>query len=245
MPNDEFFLYQSLLAHWPWIGREPDQEELQSFGHRLKSYLIKAIREAKDLSAWSSPNEEYEQACLAFAGALLRPGRNGFLKEFLPLKERVARTGLCYSLGQTVLKLTMPGVPDIYQGTEFWNYDFVDPDNRRPVDFKNRSRLLESWQKTGHKGLAGLARELLTRPESGELKLFVLWRVLQARKSLPDLFSAGGLCSPGILRDTRRIFVRISSAAGRPAGAGCGAATDRQFQRRKFSCGRSLGKHPF
>ncbi len=191
MPNDEFFLYQSLLAHWPWIGREPDQEELQSFGHRLKSYLIKAIREAKDLSAWSSPNEEYEQACLAFAGALLRPGRNGFLKEFLPLKERVARTGLCYSLGQTVLKLTMPGVPDIYQGTEFWNYDFVDPDNRRPVDFKNRSRLLESWQKTGHKGLAGLARELLTRPESGELKLFVLWRVLQARKSLPDLFQQG------------------------------------------------------
>ncbi len=196
--NDEYFLYQSLLAHWPWIGREPDSDELQAFGNRLKSYLIKSVREAKDHSAWISPDEEYEQAYLAFAGALLRPGRNAFLKEFFPLKETVARTGLCYSLGQILLKLTVPGVPDIYQGTEFWNYDFVDPDNRRPVDFRRRSALLDNWRNAYGESAQTLAETLLAQPEDGGLKLFALWRTLQTRRKYPGLFQEGAYLPVGL-----------------------------------------------
>ncbi len=189
--NDEYFLYQTLLAHWPWMGSEPEPEELQAFGNRLKSYLIKAVREAKDHSAWISPNEEYEQAYLSFAGALLRSGRNAFLKEFLPFQEQVARTALCYSLGQTLLKLTAPGVPDIYQGTEFWNYDFVDPDNRRPVDFNQRRALLDTWQTAYRESARTLATELMAHPEDGGLKLFLVWRALQTRRKWAQLFQHG------------------------------------------------------
>src|SRR5260370_16153247 len=106
--------------------------------------MTKSIREAKVHSTWANPNTAYEEAALAFLeGALAPGGSNAFLSAFLPFKERIARLGVSNSLVQTTLKLTVPGVPDIYQGAELWDLSLVDPDNRRPVDFERRAHLLE------------------------------------------------------------------------------------------------------
>ena len=185
--NDEYFLYQTLLASWPCL-----EEERGTYPDRLKAYLIKAVREAKEHSAWIKPNEGYEQAYTAFAGSLLRKGRNkAFLATFLPLQRKVARLGMVNSLSQTLLKLVAPGVPDFYQGTELWDLALVDPDNRRPVDFGLRMRLLEELGEMFQRDPPGLLRSLLARPEDGRIKLFLIWRLLAARRSHARLFQEG------------------------------------------------------
>ncbi len=106
----------------------------------LKAYLIKAVREAKVHTEWLKPDVAYEEAFVNFAEAILAPSEdNRFIGELLPFVERIAYCGIFNSLSQTLLKVTAPGVPDIYQGTEFWDLSFVDPDNRRPVDYTERA----------------------------------------------------------------------------------------------------------
>ncbi len=150
-PNDEYMFYQMLIGSWPveLLGPSPDAEGLAAYAERIKGALTKSLREAKAHSTWAAPNPAYEEAMLGLAGLALDPARSAaFLGAFLPFAERVARLGAQNSLVQTVLKLTLPGVPDIYQGTELWDLSLVDPDNRRPVDYALRQRLLEEILET-------------------------------------------------------------------------------------------------
>ena len=188
-PNDEYLLYQTLVGAWPC---EPlnDADEWKTFRERMENYMLKAIREAKKNTSWLNRNTEYEGAVSSFLRELLKPGRqNRFLNDFLAFQHRVARIGLWNSLSQTLLKLTSPGVPDIYQGTELWDFSLVDPDNRRPVDYSRRQKLFESTRELGDVSRA-IAR-LLETPEDGRLKLFLTWKTLCVRKQQADVFQQG------------------------------------------------------
>jgi (1->4)-alpha-D-glucan 1-alpha-D-glucosylmutase len=147
--NDEYFLYQTLLGAYPFARRED-----AAFGRRLRAYAVKAVREAKVHTAWLKPDSAYEEGYLAFIDAILRRRpQSPFLEEFLPFWRRIADFGILNSLAQTLVKLTAPGVPDFYQGSELWELSLVDPDNRRPVDYAARRRALQ--------GIVGIADEEL------------------------------------------------------------------------------------
>jgi (1->4)-alpha-D-glucan 1-alpha-D-glucosylmutase len=190
--NDEYLLYQTLVGAWPHGWEEPAVAE--EFAQRIDSYLVKVVREAKAVSSWVNPNEEYEAALSAFAHALLTPGDNErFLADFLPFERKIAWFGMLNSLAQMLLKLTAPGVPDIYQGCELWRLSLVDPDNRRPVDFDARREALSALQAAVAKGSspAQLAGDLARNLEDGRLKQFVLWRALELRRQREALFRDG------------------------------------------------------
>jgi len=188
-PNDEYLLYQTLLGAWPL--QSLDETHWQTFCERIENYMLKATREAKQNSSWINRNTEYETAVSSFVRALLTRGaQNRFLNDFAPFQQRIARIGMWNSLAQTLLKLTCPGVPDIYQGSELWDFSLVDPDNRRPVDYASRqemfNRMRESWNDR-----AKTIGRLLETPEDGRIKLFLIWRTLCLRRQQPDLFDKG------------------------------------------------------
>ncbi|HTS21220.1 MAG TPA: malto-oligosyltrehalose synthase [Casimicrobiaceae bacterium] len=189
--NDEYLLYQTLLGAWPFDYDRPGVAA--QFAERIERYLIKVVREAKAVSSWVNPNEEYEAGFTAFARTLLAPGENErFLAEFLPFQRKLAWFGMLNGLAQTLLKLTVPGVPDIYQGCELWNLALVDPDNRRPVDFATRMAALESWRAAASDGeRLRLAGELAASLDDGRLKQFVIWRALELRRNRSELFGDG------------------------------------------------------
>jgi (1->4)-alpha-D-glucan 1-alpha-D-glucosylmutase len=144
--NDEYFLYQLLLGSWPCelLAIEAPVPELGDFCDRVSRTMVKAMREARVHTSWAFPNSEYENAMTALIAGILGGSRSGaFLAAFLPLARRVAAAGVHNSLLQTVIKLTAPGVPDLYNGTELWDLSMVDPDNRRPVDYRARTQMLE------------------------------------------------------------------------------------------------------
>lgn len=185
--NDEYMLYQTLLGHYP-----VRPEEMAPFRERLGAFLVKAVREGKERSNWLNPDLEYEKALTDFAARLLRDTpKNAFLAEFAPLCRRVTELGYSYSLAQTLLKLTCPGTPDLYQGTEDWDLSFVDPDNRRPVDFAARAAALVRLEKEFAADAVALCHALLDTPEDGRVKLFTLWRGLCARREQTALFTSG------------------------------------------------------
>jgi len=185
--DDEYLLYQTLLGAYPF-----DLAEYPIFIERVKAYLIKAIREAKVHTNWLEPDGRYEDALLAFAETVMQPGKdNPFLQAFLPFQRRIQHYGILNSLGQTLLKLTTPGLPDFYQGTELWDLSLVDPDNRRPVDFERRCALLKDLQARASAGILQLITELLAAPEDGRIKLFLIYRALQARGVERELFQHG------------------------------------------------------
>jgi (1->4)-alpha-D-glucan 1-alpha-D-glucosylmutase len=190
--NDQYLLYQTLLGIWP--STRPDSTELDVLRQRVQAYMRKAVREAKVHSSWASPDDAYEAALASFIDGLLgRLEPNPFLHEFHSLHAVVARCGLYNSLAQTVLKLTSPGVPDIYQGNELWDYSLVDPDNRRAVDYARRRALLADLQRSLGSGAenAAHARELFESIDDGRLKLYVIWRALALRARRPGLFECG------------------------------------------------------
>jgi (1->4)-alpha-D-glucan 1-alpha-D-glucosylmutase len=182
---EEILLYQTLLGVWP--NRTEDEAGL---GERLKEFVVKALREAKESSSWIAPHEEYEGAVQTFVGRLLEPD-SPFAADFREFESRVAAAGARNGLGQLVLKIAAPGVPDFYQGTELWNFTLVDPDNRRPVDYKRRTALLETLRKREAEDRIGLIRELAGNPLLDEMKLFVTYRGLEFRKSQRELFARG------------------------------------------------------
>lgn len=192
--NDEYLIYQTLVGTWP-LG-EPDSNERADYRGRLESYLIKAMREAKLFSSWLNPNQAYEEAALKFLAALLDDsGDNDFLLDFRAFLADIIRPGLYNSLAQLLLKLTVPGVPDIYQGNEVWNFSLVDPDNRRPVDYRHRRALLQGlkrWDGLDADALAGPLAELVEGLEDGRIKLYVTREALRLRRQNPDLFRYGG-----------------------------------------------------
>ena len=191
--NDEYFIYQTLLGIWP--PGEPGKNELTRLGVRMAEYLVKAMREAKVHTSWINPNTAYEDAILVFADALINaPERSAFLADFLPFQRRIARLGLFNSLSQTLIKLTVPGVPDIYQGCELWDFSLVDPDNRRPVDFGHRQTLLDALQalaaQASQQRSAGV-RALCETLEDSRAKLLVVWSALALRERWPEVFKQG------------------------------------------------------
>jgi (1->4)-alpha-D-glucan 1-alpha-D-glucosylmutase len=195
--NDEYLIYQTLLGIWPLPAGPPGPgpTELSALEERLIAYLIKAVREAKTYTSWINPNVEYEAAVKEFVQALLRrPEHNAFLTDFMSFAARITPPGLYNSLSQVLLKLCSPGVPDIYQGNELWTFQLVDPDNRRPVDYVLRQRLLrELTADFGEEVRPGgpALRGLLDSLPDGRAKLYLTWRALQLRTLHPALFSAG------------------------------------------------------
>ena len=163
--NTEYLIYQTLVGAWP-IDAE-----------RLTAYLLKATREAKVHTSWINPNKPYDEALARFAQAILDRQRSAaFLDDFMPFQMRVAHFGALNSLAQTLIKLTAPGVPDFYQGTELWDLSLVDPDNRRPVDWALRRRLLDELEHALHAApdRGALAHELWTKKDDARVKLFVV-----------------------------------------------------------------------
>lgn len=176
--SDEYMLYQTLAGFW-----EPNVESSVLI-ERLQGYLIKAAREAKKTTSWITPNAEYEKALCDFAAQLLdHPERNAFLRDFTTFVEPIMFFGGLNSLIQTALKLTSPGVPDIYQGTERLSLSLVDPDNRRPVDYEHGVQLLERVQQSEVTSLLA---------EISAAKLWVTWKLLQLRQSMKGVFAGGG-----------------------------------------------------
>ncbi len=183
-PNDEYFFYQTLVGAYPF--KDDDSDE---FMERMKGYVIKAVREAKIYTAWIKPDEEYERTFLGFVEGVLESKE--FMGEFLPFQKTLAHYGVFNSLSQTLLKITCPGIPDIYRGCELWELSLVDPDNRRPVDFDKRTRYLETIKSAEETRLNGLIEEMLSDYTDGRLKLFTIYRALNARKNFRELFDHG------------------------------------------------------
>lgn len=179
--NEEFMLYQTLLGVWPL-----DAAEEAALGDRLAAFIEKALREAKTNTSWLAPDNEYEQAVIAFARDVIDPSNAEFRDDFVPFQQIIAFYGFLNSLAQLALKIFSPGVPDFYQGTELWDFSLVDPDNRRPVDYQRRFELLD--------GLAGddvAVEELLDQWRDGRVKMFVTQRSLALRNRLRTLFERG------------------------------------------------------
>lgn len=214
LPNDEYAIYQALIGSWPPAAADPLQpltEEAQSVADRLAAYVVKAVREAKVASSWDNPNLAYEEACTAFVSRLLDVSRpNPFLSDFAAFHARIAYLGMLNALSQLVLKLTVPGVPDIYQGTELWDLALVDPDNRRAVDFAHRSRLLAEL-KAALPDPTEAARRLMAAWPDGRIKLSIMHRLLRLRRELPGLFTDGSyepMAVNGARADHALAFVR-------------------------------------
>jgi (1->4)-alpha-D-glucan 1-alpha-D-glucosylmutase len=195
--NDEYALYQTLIGTWPanWLERDViPRGELRPYLERIEGWLRKAVREAKVHSSWVNPNLAYEDAACAFARRLFENGPAATItRDFLPIVRDVAMVAMVSSLAQVTLKLTSPGIPDIYQGCELWDLSLVDPDNRRPVDFELRMKLLDDLRtRFEREDSVALARELLRSWHDGRIKLFITWRLLQLRNQRRDEFLSAG-----------------------------------------------------
>jgi (1->4)-alpha-D-glucan 1-alpha-D-glucosylmutase len=208
--NEEYFLYQTLVGAWPFKDVS-DDEVLAAFRDRITEYMTKALREAKVHTSWMSPDEEYEQAVTRFVGAILDRSRSApFLESFAALQSRVAELAIYNGLAQVLIKITAPGVPDFYQGTEFWDLNLVDPDNRRPVDYEKRRQVLTAL-KGCESALPQLASQLLEHRTDGRLKLFMTSQALAARAQRRAVFEQGEyipLTTSGLLRDHVFAFAR-------------------------------------
>ncbi len=195
--NDEYLLYQTLIGTWPsrtTEGTGPGTE----FRDRINQYMLKAIREAKQRTSWANPNADYEAAVAGFVKAILSPtSAEPFLESFVPFQRYVARLGGFNSLSQVLIKLTAPGVPDIYQGNELWDLSLVDPDNRRAVDYTRRQRCLTEMLEGVNppERITALARELANGLENGDndgrIKFYLTWKTLNLRKQHASLFQHG------------------------------------------------------
>jgi (1->4)-alpha-D-glucan 1-alpha-D-glucosylmutase len=218
-PNDEYLLYQTLIGAWPseLLSHQSSNDNWKAFAERIENYMLKAIREAKQNTSWINRNAEYESAVSSFVRTLLTPGaKNRFLDDFVPFQRRVARIGLWNSLSQTLLKLTCPGVPDIYQGNELWDFSLVDPDNRRPVDYALRQQLFEHFHGWGDDPDPLWIDRLVESPEDGRLKMYLIWRTLRLRRQEPNIFEHGEylpLVVAGTKADHVIAFIRRSESA--------------------------------
>ncbi len=213
--NDEYLFYQTLLGTWPFgAGRVPDG----AFIERIEAYTLKALREGQVHTSWINPNDDYEAATSQFVrGALDGFAENPFLDDLAALQPRIAHCGAITSLAMLLLKLTSPGVPDLYQGTELWDLSLVDPDNRRPVDFGQRRQLLAELA-AGAVSNDGIVTDILQDLTDGGAKLYVTSRALAFRAENPDLFHDGdyvALEASGSRRDHVVAFARQGGPGGR------------------------------
>jgi (1->4)-alpha-D-glucan 1-alpha-D-glucosylmutase len=225
--GEEYLLYQTLLGAWPVdLDGAPVPSVGPKFIARIQRYMAKALKEAKLNTSWIQPNENWDDAMQEFVARILEAGpRNKFLPAFLPVAAEIARLGAINSLAQTVIKLTAPGVPDIYQGTEIWDDSLVDPDNRRPIDYARRREMLTQIENVP-------ANELMQCWPDGRIKMRLTQRLLHLRRENPELFQKGiyepinfggafGDCAIGFVRRRRDraiivIVPRLSSRVGFP-----------------------------
>jgi (1->4)-alpha-D-glucan 1-alpha-D-glucosylmutase len=186
-PADLYMLMQCLVGAWPLSLRPDDEAGLRAFGDRVSAWQQKALREAKLRTSWVVPDATYEAACEAALRGMLQPGAEAGspAREIADFAARIAPAGIVNSLAQTILRLTVPGVPDLYQGTEFWDFSLVDPDNRAPVDYAARATALDAPD-------AGDPEALLADWRSGRLKQAIVRGALQARRTHAGLFERGG-----------------------------------------------------
>jgi (1->4)-alpha-D-glucan 1-alpha-D-glucosylmutase len=231
--NDEYLLYQTLVGAWPdgSLGREA----WAAFRERIVAYMEKAIKEAKVHTSWVSPNETYDRAVQDFVRQVLTfEHAEDFLDDFSQFHSRVAYVGMLNSLAQTLLKMTAPGVPDFYQGTELWDLNLVDPDNRRPVDFAKRRMFLEHFKRAEETDRAGLLSDLLSHWRDGRLKLYLIYKTLNFRRDHEELFQRGHyfpcyvtgkfrehICAFSRRLDDRSIIVAAPRFLGRIVPPGC------------------------
>jgi (1->4)-alpha-D-glucan 1-alpha-D-glucosylmutase len=198
--NEEYLLYQTLVGAWPF------DEDLAAFQDRVRTYMMKALREAKVHTSWFHTDEEYEAGVLRFVDGILDTRRaNPFLQAFQPFQTRVAELGIYNSLAQLLIKIAAPGVPDFYQGTELWDLNLVDPDNRRPVDYAKRREALAALRRSPSPDA------LLEARRDGRVKLFVMMRALETRARFRHVFQAGEylpLPTSGTRRDCVFAFAR-------------------------------------
>jgi (1->4)-alpha-D-glucan 1-alpha-D-glucosylmutase len=208
--NEEYLLYQTLTGAWP--VHEMDKKEVQTFKERIRNYMIKAAREAKVNTSWISPNAIYEEALLAFIDAIL--SSRAFVSDLFSFCRKASYIGMFNSLSQTLLKITSPGIPDFYQGSEIWNFSLVDPDNRGSIDFRSRKELLVGMKKKMESpgaDLKELARCLIQEWRDGSPKLYIIFKALNYRKENALLFQEGSylpLETKGDLREHLCAFAR-------------------------------------
>lgn len=181
-PADEYFIYQSIVAGFP-----PDGIVTPDYIERLQQYFIKAVREAKVNSAWAAPVEAYENDGLSFIRQILTD--ETFLQSARILLDKVNRYAFISSLAQVLIKITAPGIPDIYQGCELWDYSYVDPDNRRPIDYALRKQCLETI--IAKENTPDFFSYLSEHRQQGLEKLFVTWKALNFRRTHAELFTEG------------------------------------------------------
>jgi (1->4)-alpha-D-glucan 1-alpha-D-glucosylmutase len=185
-PGEESMLYQTLLGAWPF---DPDEE--QAFLDRVQQFLLKAVREAKMYSRWTKPNEAHEQAVLRFATEIFSSGAESFREDFLRFQRRIAWHGAFNSLSQLLIKITAPGVPDFYQGSELWDLSLVDPDNRRSVNFPRHIQMLEDLRKEQSARPRSLLRNILSDWRDGRIKLYVTDKALEFRRLNAEIYADG------------------------------------------------------
>ena len=188
--NEEDILYQAMLGIWP-LGPSKDinREELRQ---RIEAFFIKAAKEAKTYTNWTSPNEPHEAALRKFVHSIIDDsGSRRFRADFEALQEKLAFYGAFNSCSQLILKMTSPGVPDFYQGNEIWNFRLTDPDNREPVDFKKRMKMLHELKSRNVDAIPELCQNLLNHWCDGRLKLYITACTLQFRRARQGLFSSG------------------------------------------------------
>jgi (1->4)-alpha-D-glucan 1-alpha-D-glucosylmutase len=202
----EYMLYQALLGAWPLEGVDA------SFVERMQDYAVKAAREGKEQTNWLDPDQRYERGLREFLHRLLDPRESQmFIEAFDRFARRVALMGALKSLAQVVLKATVPGVPDFYQGTELWDLSLVDPDNRRPVDFERRASMLAS---------PGSEPDWQALPESwpdGRIKLALTDRLLALRRELPALFQDGAYAPIEVRGPHANEILAFARVSGRDA----------------------------
>jgi len=204
--TEEYLLYQTLLGTWP-VSKDgsPEKNVAGDYIERIQNYMTKALNEAKLNTSWIQPNEEWLATTRDFVAKILAPGpKNKFLPTFLPLAEEIAKLGAINSLAQTLLKLTSPGVPDIYQGNEIWDFSLVDPDNRRAVDYKLRAEMLSCLSTKS-------PAELLHDWPDARIKMFLTQRALRFRNEHVEVFRDGNylpLRATGTFADNCIAFAR-------------------------------------
>ena len=184
-PEDEYFIYQSLIAGFP-----ADEQVTPEYVERLKAYYIKSIREAKLFTNWQAPDTQYEEAGCRFIEKIVS-SEHDFVKSFLPFFKKIVAHAQLLSLTQTLVKITAPGVPDIYQGSEGWDTSYVDPDNRRPVDFEIYKQYVKEIKEREQKGPAEVLKYITSKRAEGLEKFYVTWKALQCRRQLAAVFLHG------------------------------------------------------
>jgi (1->4)-alpha-D-glucan 1-alpha-D-glucosylmutase len=219
--NETYLLYQTLVSVWPWNISDPQQRD--DLIKRVQAYMSKALHEAKVNLSWINQNPEYVEAMQDFVADILSAKRreNPFVSQLEQFMPPVAFFGAINSLAQTVLKLTAPGSPDIYQGTELWDFSLVDPDNRRPVDYDTRQEFMKELCSAQSGDLNVLCEDLLRNYHDGRIKMWTIMRTSHFRRDNPELFRHSTYVPLEVTDKQEHVcaFVRSLPASQRTSGS--------------------------